>query len=140
MTELVPWIEEYSLHYSPIDEQHKQLLALLNRIHEADMTGSGGSSSEMLFALVVFTETHFAYEERLLDLVGFPSLKKHSLYHEVMKHRTREIVQNYSKRRAFDKDEVLKFLSNWWTSHILTEDKQYEPYLVDNGLTNNDLG
>jgi hemerythrin len=114
--------------------QHKQLLDLLNILYSIDIGEGVKAPSDILFQLVVFTETHFAYEERLLDLVGFPNIRKHKSYHYVMKLKTREIVQNYTKKHAFDKEEVLFFLRDWWVNHILIEDKKYEPLLVSHGL------
>ncbi len=96
MTAHVTWTDEYSLGYSPIDEQHKQLLNLLDTLCAAERAGEPlTNASNVLFKLVLFTETHFAYEEMLLELVGFPKLRKHSLYHEMMKSKTREIVQDF---------------------------------------------
>ena len=114
MSSLVKWSEEYSLHYSPIDEQHRQLLDLLNILYSIN-TGDTmeQTPSNIVFRLVVFTETHFAYEERLLDLVGFPNLRKHRAYHEIMKLKTRNIVKSYTKKHAIDKEEVLFFLRDW---------------------------
>ena len=112
MTAHVTWSDEYSLGYSPIDEQHKQLLNLLDALYAAEKTDEPlTNASNVLFKLVVFTETHFAYEEMLLELVGFPRLRKHSLYHEIMKSKTRDIVQDFRKNRSFDREEVLLFPS-----------------------------
>ncbi len=135
MTGHVTWSDEYSLGYSPIDEQHKQLLNLLDMLYAAEKADEPLSNvSDVLFRLVVFTETHFAYEEMLLELVGFPKLRKHSLYHEIMKSKTRDIVQDFRKSHSFDREEVLIFLLDWWTNHILEEDMQYRPFLADHGL------
>ena len=136
MTAHVTWSDEYLLHYQPIDAQHKQLLDLLDTLYAAEKSGATPSdASVFLFKLVVFTETHFAYEERLLELVDFPTTRKHALYHKAMKSKTRDIVQDYRKRRSFDRQEVLLFLRDWWTNHILREDMQYKPFLVQHGLT-----
>ena len=136
MTAQVTWTDEYSLGYSPIDEQHKQLLNLLDSLCAAQKSGEPiANASNVLFKLVVFTETHFAYEEMLLELVGFPKLRKHSLYHEMMKSKTRDIVQDFRKSHSFDREEVLFFLRDWWTNHILKEDMQYRPFLEEHGLT-----
>ncbi len=135
MSSLVTWSEEYSLHYSPIDEQHKQLLDLLNILYSIDNGGTVEEPlSNIVFRLVVFTETHFAYEERLLDLVGFPNLRKHRAYHDSMKLKTRKVVKSYTKEHALNKKEVLFFLRDWWINHILKEDKKYEPLLFSHGL------
>ena len=135
MTAHVTWSDQYLLHYQPIDAQQKQLLDLLDTLYAAEKSEeSSTDASIFLFKLVVFTETHFAYEERLLELVDFPKTRKHAIYHKMMKSETREIVQNYRKRRSFDREEVLLFLRDWWTNHILTEDMQYRPFLVQHGL------
>lgn len=139
MTAHVTWSDEYSLGYSPIDEQHKQLLNLLDALYAAEISDEPlTNASNVLFKLVVFTETHFAYEEMLLELIGFPKLRKHSLYHEVMKAKTRGIVQDFRKSHSFDREGVLIFLRDWWTDHILTEDMQYRSLLADHGLITQD--
>ena len=141
MTAHATWSDEYLLHYQPIDAQHKQLLDLLDTLYVAEKSEeSPANASIFLFKLVVFTETHFAYEERLLELVGFPRIKKHSFYHEMMKSKTRGIVQDYRKKHSFDREEVLVFLRDWWTNHILKEDMQYRPFLVQHGLAPTEPG
>jgi hemerythrin len=38
---LFAWDESLSVGYEPIDEQHKRLIALINKLHDAMIEGKG---------------------------------------------------------------------------------------------------
>ena len=47
-------------------------------------------------------------------------------------------VENFLKKSFVDdydfKTEVLKFLKEWWTYHILEEDMKYREFIPDEGV------
>ncbi len=130
------WSDEYSLGFSPIDEQHRQLLNLINYLQSTEIDEDDRDEmGSVLFKLLVFTETHLSYEEELLQLLDFAELETHKDLHEFMRLRTREIIYNHTKGVDYDKDDILDMLQGWWTNHILVEDMQYKHLLVEHGLT-----
>ncbi len=136
MPQVEKWSSQFLLGFSPIDEQHKQLLNLIFYLQSTDIgEDDRDAMGSVLFKLLVFTETHLIYEEELLKLLGFKQIEKHLGQHEFMRLKTREIVYNHTKGLIYDKGEILDMLQGWWVSHILEEDMQYQPLLVEHGLT-----
>jgi hemerythrin len=63
---LFDWKEDYSVGVASIDDQHKRLIAWINRLHEAMTAGAAGNVMEQTLAdLIDYTVYHFATEEKL---------------------------------------------------------------------------
>lgn len=127
MSAFINWQDSYSVNLKAIDEQHKQILGILNDIFNETASGEGKRESlkRNLFRLRVFTETHFQYEETVLKLIGYPELQAHAAMHRIMELKTRNYVEfdgSYDSEKA---QELLLFLKNWWVKHICGTDKGY---------------
>ena len=63
--ELFKWSPEYSVNIKTIDNQHKELISILNRLFVAVFNREGDKAiAGILDALMTYTKTHFALEER----------------------------------------------------------------------------
>ena len=59
-TELFHWTDEFSIGLQEIDEQHKELVELLNQLHVAIKEHHGSTTSrQILDKLADYTCTHF---------------------------------------------------------------------------------
>ena len=122
----IPWSQDYSVGVAAIDDQHRQLFEILNRLDEAIEKRRGQRElTEVLREMVGYTQEHFAFEEKLMAEAGFAGLEAHQARH-------RRIIQ---KVERFDYElnveghrisrDVRDFLQGWLTSHIMEEDKAY---------------
>ena len=59
------WTDSYSAGNAHLDEQHKGLIALINRLDDASMTGP------VLDRLQDYVDEHFRDEERLMNHILF---------------------------------------------------------------------
>lgn len=135
MKKLVEWTEELSVGIQEIDEQHKVLVDLLNRLYEAIIRQNDNVViGEILLELYQYTVVHFSVEESLMRIFDYDSYDEHKKHHADL---TRQVVELESKFKSGEitiSMEVLSFLRSWLTNHILTEDKKYAPILLQKGL------
>jgi hemerythrin len=129
---LLAWKEEYSVDIREIDEQHKNLVAMINMLNEAMRQGQGKLVLEsILNKLINYTATHFAAEERLLQAHGFPGLEEHRGKHEKMTRKVLILRQDFIQGKLSISIEVMDFLMNWLDKHILGTDRNYSRFLLD---------
>jgi hemerythrin len=65
---LMTWGPKLSVGVPQIDDQHKKLIELVNRLNEAMIAGHGRDLiGSTLSELVKYTQYHFACEERLMS-------------------------------------------------------------------------
>ncbi|MCL6546406.1 MAG: hemerythrin domain-containing protein [Bryobacteraceae bacterium] len=65
------WQEAYSVKVPELDQQHQRLVGMLNRLHDALRAGGDPAvAQKVVEELVLYTQHHFAAEERLMETSG----------------------------------------------------------------------
>ena len=132
---LVVWKEEYSVNIQEIDRQHKRLFDMINGLHEAMLSGKGHSVlNNTISGLVDYTVTHFRTEESLLKQHNYPGYLNHKAEHDRFVQKIKEFEEKFQKGELGITIEILNFLKDWLSSHILVVDKRYSKYLNDRGV------
>ncbi len=132
---MVDWNDKYSVEIQEIDEQHKVLVELINRLYDAiaakkDVEQMGKIMDE----LVDYTKTHFAVEEALMRVLQYPDYEPHKAIHDRI---VAQVVDFQTKFHAGDRGmgmELLMFLKNWLFDHINKIDKSYVPHFTKQGV------
>lgn len=125
----MPWIEwgpEYSVHINKIDEQHKKLVGIINKLYEAlaDETGLKEFIRKVIEDLLDYTNYHFGTEEDLMRNSGHPNFLEHKAEHDSFVKKVLEFQENYKKGNILAlRSDVIRFLRDWLLHHILTVDK-----------------
>jgi hemerythrin-like metal-binding protein len=121
---LLPWNAKLEVGHSQIDSDHKKLVELLNRLHDAMQAGQARDvCGRILDELIQYTRVHFATEERLMAQHGYAQAATHKAQHASL---VQEVVQFKSR---FDAGSIalsvslFKFLKDWLSNHILQSDK-----------------
>lgn len=129
------WKDEYSVNIREIDEQHKQLVAMINELHEAMMQQRGQDVlGGLLNNLVSYCNNHFATEERLMEAHGYPDYAPHKTKHKKMTAKVLELNNDLKSGKRNITIEVSQFLKDWLDKHILGTDKKYAAYLNSKGV------
>jgi hemerythrin len=127
MSTYVCWQESYSVGDNALDAQHKQILSIVNDLHQIkDADKDIDVLKALMDRLVQYTMSHFQHEERLMREFGYPDLANHKAEHDSMRRRTRELREHLNLMTSRD---LLRFLKEWWTGHIQSEDMCYVPFL-----------
>lgn len=124
------WKNENSVNIREIDNQHQQLVIMLNGLYEALKKGEGLEVlGATLSELLVYTKTHFATEERLMKTHGYPGYLSHREKHEKMTGRVLEYVKKYEAGEIRSPIEISNFLKDWLKKHIMQTDMGYSTFL-----------
>lgn len=134
---LVTWSEKLSVGVRSIDDQHKKLVVLLNQLHDGMIAGKGKDVlAVVLKGLIDYTTTHFKYEEDLFSRSGYPDAAAHKKEHADLVRRVLEIQKAYDEKGpAALTIQVMNFLKDWLTAHILGSDMKYAPHLAEKGMS-----
>lgn len=122
---LIQWREKYSTGIDEIDDQHKEIINQLNRLHEAI---TSGLEKEVIMDILEFTieyaAKHFSFEEGCMDRYRCPVAKQNKEAHEKFVKRFQEIRDMVSADpiETIVVLEVYRELRDWISSHILKID------------------
>ena len=128
----IQWTPDMSVGVESLDNDHKLLLSLVNQLDDAIRAGTGEDTvSSVLDALLDYAQYHFAREEALMAACGYPDDEAHHHTHEVMRTQVTHIRDRYvANPETIHDREVLAFLKNWLTAHIMGRDKLYAPFMA----------
>ncbi len=133
--DLIQWSERYSVNIAEVDGQHKKLINILNELADAMSMGKGSDVlGKVLTALVDYTVYHFATEEQLFQQHAYSGYEEHKRQHDDLTARAKKLKEEFEGGNWMLTIDVLKFLSNWLSEHILEEDKKFGPYLNSRGV------
>ena len=128
---LMLWTEELSVGVEALDDDHRQLFAMVNGLFDAIEGGTDGELLAALFdALVAYTRDHFAREEALMAAGHYPGLPAHRAEHLQLAERVLELRRGFLAGSVEPvSQELLVLFKTWLTSHIRVTDFGYKAYL-----------
>ena len=144
--DFIPWSDDYLTGVAEVDADHRRLFALVNRLHarvRGAAEGAGDGVDEpapgltdpvatALAALADYVEYHFAREEEVMENAGYPDLIAHMNRHRNLARTVRSLVTMHAENPAQPLgDDVLAFLKDWLTGHIIESDMAYVPFVKD---------
>jgi hemerythrin len=129
---LLRWRDSLALNVPAIDNDHKRLFELLNRVRFLEFAGDEPRAvADALSELLLYTQTHFRREERLMELAAYPGLEGHRRAHRKFTGQVAEIVGHFhANPRAFRVHEIYQMLADWLVDHVLGADMQIKPYVA----------
>ncbi len=134
MKNFIEWNDELSVGIEEIDEQHKVLVGLINRMHDAIHQRHGSDVVEGILAeLAEYTRIHFAVEESLMRLLNFPGYEEHRDLHEELIDQMVDLQQKIAEGKHSIGFELMHFLKVWLSKHIMEEDMQYSGFFLAAG-------
>jgi hemerythrin-like metal-binding protein len=132
---LFPWSNTYSVHIGIIDMQHKNLVNIVNDLHQAMVAGYGKQKlGKILSHLVEYTQGHFKTEEHFMESQNYPEYAVHKAEHDHLTKTVLDFQDKFQKNEIGLTVEVMDFLKNWLGQHILGSDKKYAPFLNAHGV------
>ena len=135
MYKTIEWQDEYSVGVTELDEQHKNLLNIINSLLVGQANEYDAIQfSEAISSLIHYAYVHFATEERYLAQANYPDIKAHVLDHVGFIMKTLELSLKVHEGTKDNRLDLLRYLEKWYSFHILGIDRQYIPYLVANKI------
>lgn len=124
----INWTDDLNIGIESVDEQHRHIVSLFNRLNEAHRHGEKGAANKLLSELIEFKVSHCAHEEDLLKQSGFPLYKMHKLSHELIINQCLVLNQRAEKGEYVVK-EAIPFLRAALMRHMKGEDADYAIYV-----------
>lgn len=125
---LMSWSSHFITGIDRVDEQNKGLVNLVNEV--APKLATSGQVGEidardLLARLAQYAVTHFKDEEALMASGGIDKgyLARHQHSHAVFVQDVSQMINDAKAEAKLSGLELLRFLTNWLTFHILAEDQ-----------------
>lgn len=121
---ILAWNEQFNLGMPSVDAQHRCLVDMLNQLDEAVAIGDEPQTVlDLIAALVDYTVYHFGHEEELMRNAGYEQYDKHKRQHEQFVEKVAAEQQKAIQDPDTVSNELLEFLVEWLSGHILVSDK-----------------
>lgn len=120
----ISWNSKLDTGIDVIDAQHRRIVDYVNQLEEARMSGDRHRVGEVIEQLVDYTQSHFSFEETMMEQADYKFLKPHQKVHELFIRR----VSTFTVRAAKGEDiaeELQATLTTWLLNHIASEDHDY---------------
>ncbi|MBF0626249.1 MAG: hemerythrin family protein [Magnetococcales bacterium] len=131
----IQWDEKLSLGIEPLDDDHRQLLAIVNDMLKIDPPNDiKAPTLKVLERLHEYAASHFQREEALLERHGYPELPQHRQIHADLIRQLQKIQTDLQNAIKITMTvplvmETHKLLRNWLFGHIAQEDHKYAAFL-----------
>ena len=129
---MIPWDARYEVGIAVIDGQHREMVALANRLLAG--LGAGAARDDLVEALrelVRAAEHNVATEERLMQEHGL-SPAHHAAEHARLLEEIRRFDRRLDERGLA---ESARFLHEWLLGHIDEDDRPFAEQLRARGVT-----
>ena len=131
---LFAWQDEYCVGIGAIDEHHRHIFQLLNRLHEVMLLHEGCAAlGPLLDELIVYVRWHFAAEELLMQAFAFPEALAHELEHERQLRVMLELREQIADGGEPLITPLLEYMGSWLIRHIVTTDRHYSAFFAERG-------
>ena len=130
----IEWKDELSVGVAEIDDDHKKLISIVNKFHDAYVSGTARSTIiETLSEIAEYTTWHFDHEENIMRRLDFPELKTHAAQHTELLNQMGQILADYEVGKTELSDDILNFLRDWIVIHLQTQDRELGLWIQSNG-------
>ncbi|MBF0379675.1 MAG: bacteriohemerythrin [Magnetococcales bacterium] len=128
--------EQYRLGHKYIDGQHEILFQLFKELSEYCKDSNYDLDlSIILLSLKTYVDTHFRYEEQLMESSGYGDVAAHKIEHSSLEKQVVERIEHFSTLNSNDELmafalDMKGFLLNWLLEHISVTDRKFCKSLV----------
>jgi hemerythrin len=136
-TIVTEWKNSYSVGVKELDLQHQTLLKLINELDQFLENRQEASSKARCYAalnaLVKYAELHFSAEEGYLSKYAYPKYDLQKKEHEDFIDTVFSMNARFEKDGAYTLNEIVNYLRDWYSLHILSLDQKYKQFLAEKG-------
>ena len=127
---LVNWTQAMSVDGGAIDETHRQLISLINRLHLlVNHSADGDSVSNVLCELADYAGAGFLIEEKIMTLSRYNERDQHTIHHWSFIDRLTIFIADFERDVEVGNDMLL-FLIRWVAIHLKTHDRLLGDHLL----------
>jgi hemerythrin-like metal-binding protein len=122
----IVWDDSLKLKIDLIDEEHKILIFLMNKLHKQYNDGEPQETVRATFSeLTEYATKHFKDEEDYMESINFSDLDAHRAIHKKLLDRLSTYFQEFDDSNGQISEYFFTFLKLWVTAHIKGIDAKY---------------
>ena len=134
------WKDRYKLNIEEVDRQHQKLFEIGGRAYDLTLLSNAFDRYDEIVAvideLLAYTEYHFKFEEDFLTQYNYPLLTQHLSEHTYYVAKIKSLSSgDLDKNQVKTLQDIVDFLSQWISSHIVLEDRKYTSFLKEKGIS-----
>jgi hemerythrin len=120
------WYKTYSVNNEELDNHHKALLDIINRLHD-NCFGKDNTNclDPIVEELVSYSSYHFTAEEQHMRNIGYKDIERHIVEHNEFAQKILRLQQVVNKNDFELTKELIVYIGNWICNHVLVKDKKY---------------
>ena len=122
---LFSWYNKYSVGNDAIDNQHKELFDIFNRLFDDCMSCDRSDVPTMVIdELLSYADYHFKTEERIMKEINYKNIDIHIDDHN----NFRDTILLYKQKKLITEHDIchdlILYLNRYIKDHMLIEDKK----------------
>lgn len=131
----IVWNDSYGTGLADIDAEHRKLLDIVNRMHEAVGSGRGAEvMGGILAETAEYAKFHYAHEEKEMQQLGYPGLAEHKREHAKSISALDAMIREHAQgANSLSPEKVLHNLNFFFVDHFMDADSKFKRYLYEIG-------
>lgn len=126
---LMSWNDSYSVRNEELDNHHKELMSILNRLYgECLQVDAVNCVGPKLDELLDYADYHFKAEEQFMRSIEYFEIDDHIELHRGFAFKMAEMKRLAPDSELESTRELIVYIGKWLLHHVLVEDKKYADY------------
>lgn len=121
---LIEWRKEFETGIADVDHEHRELVDLINELHEAVRVDADRDTiSNFLGEVFARISAHFALEETVMRKHRYDEYEAHKAEHEKLLDEIRDIMDAHEVSDSADYQSTLSTtIRDWFVNHFKNKD------------------
>ncbi len=122
---IIEWSDSYAIGNEQIDDQHKKIFTIFNRLYDSFIDDSGGKVYERAVdRLLSISNHHFLLEESIMFESGNSEYYEHLREHKFFTRKVGELQDMVITGQKEQTRELMEYLGNWIIHHEIVRDRK----------------
>lgn len=133
----VIWNDRFEVGINIIDEQHKGLVDIMNKLCDSlDQGTEKEVIQDVLKELSDFAVSHFGTEEKYFKEFNYEKTEEHIAEHNKFKEKIESLKKDCDEKSCSNvSTDAMAYLGEWFAEHVLKFDRDYVPTFKGHGLS-----
>jgi hemerythrin len=129
------WDNSLSVGVRLIDDQHRQLIDMINMLHEAASPDDRARTHAVFQGLLDYASTHFETEEGLMRQCNYEALEAHLAEHQAFVRNISSLYERFENGADETAGDLAAFMRDWLREHVYDIDMRYRQTFQEHGIT-----
>lgn len=127
---LLKWKPEYSVGIDSMDDEHREMIDLINTTYDKlEKESEAGQIEDCLGEILSTISMHFALEERMMQRSGYAEYQAHKNDHEKLLDQIRDLMDVFFDDPVTGGKRLEEKLSSWFATHFSSFDARLHGHL-----------